>query len=74
MKKKYIDKCKNETNRCNSSIYLIYLKNAKNIIDKIKYINSAIKLWTDEKNSVLLNEKYQLLYETGNNGYKSKNY
>jgi len=53
---------------------LIYLKNAKNIIDKIKYINSAIKLWTDEKNSVLLNEKYQLLCETGNNGYKSKNY
>jgi len=37
-------------------------------------MNSAIKLWTDEKNSVLLNEKYQLLYETGNNGYKSKNY
>ena len=53
---------------------MIYLKNAKNIIDKIKYINSAIKLWADEKNSVLLNEKYQILCEAGNKGYKSKNY
>jgi len=47
--KKNIDRCKNEINRCNSSIYLIYLKNAKNIIDKIKYINSANKIINKRK-------------------------